>query len=1212
MAQYDGSIRIGTGIDEKGFKAGSKELEAGARSLAKSVSDSLGKGAKIALQKQTDAFVKMNQQYANQEQKVKDLGEKLHELQRTQIETPIFKETSRELSSTEKKLDNLYGTLRRLEAEGKENTAPYKQAIVQIDLYKKKVSELQNQLKELKYSGEAYQPADTSKVEQDIAAAEQKQMQMYTALQTAADALTQKTNERIAKEETVREKIAQEAAEEQRLAQIRINAVATNDEIIAKVERIKQIEQEIADLKAAGITEGYEDYDSRIRELEQLKQEVKDYANGTNEMQNSYKRLGQALTDLNGKLINIARIMMTVKQSFSSSDVNVSGYEKLQSSLGELGGIAIRAAETVKNAFATLKQGPTAVIHGLSSSLMNMANTVNSAMGSVLSGGLEKFGDGIGVVLGKLQQLASGIGSGISSALDIAKEKLAGFAGSVINTILHPFQMLKNVATTTLGGIANIIKGVLGSALEGLKNKAAGLAATIMNGIVHPFKTLQSVAKKAFNVIRSGISVVKKMGKAFSSIAGMAKKAFSSITSGTKKSSGLFSTFASRLKGIALSLLIFNWISKGFNAMISGMKKGFENLAGYSDSYAQSVQSMKNAMSTLGNQFAAAFAPIVQMVIPWINSLINSLTTAMTYVAQFIAVLGGKGTFTKAKQQQDAYNKSLGGTAKAADKARGALAKFDDLDVLQKQEDTSGGGGANETDPSDMFEEVEIEDKWENIADWFREMWENSDFYELGNLLGTKLAEALSSINWGPIKKAAEGIGKSIGTLINGFVETDNLGASIGQTIGNAISTGISGINAFLDNTHWDSVGVFIGEALNGLVNAISWEDIGNFFAEKWNAIFSVIGEAARTFEWSNFGLELSNGINTAISDFDWAESGARLGDLVKGILDTIIAFFENTNWQELGNNVATFIGSIDWTGLFEKLSQGIGAALGGLAAFLWGLIEDAWSNVISWWNEVAFEDGKFTITGLLNGIGEGLRNIGTWIYEHIFQPFIEGFKNAFGIHSPSTVMIEMGHFLMEGLFNGISSLVNKVVSVFEKLKNKIVGVWNTVKEKTTEIWAGIVNQIKKPINVILGFMETLSNGVIAAMNFMIQALNKLSFDVPDWIPGIGGKTFGFNLTELKEVSIPRLATGAVIRGGNPFMAILGDQPAGQTNIEAPLATIEKALENVMSRNGYAKESVPVTINLNYDGEIFARLSISDILSELDRQGYNVNVLGVT
>lgn len=77
-------------------------------------------------------------------------------------------------------------------------------------------------------------------------------------------------------------------------------------------------------------------------------------------------------------------------------------------------------------------------------------------------------------------------------------------------------------------------------------------------------------------------------------------------------------------------------------------------------------------------------------------------------------------------------------------------------------------------------------------------------------------------------------------------------------------------------------------------------------------------------------------------------------------------------------------------------------------------------------------------------------------------------------------------------------------------------------------------------------------------------------------------------------------------------MALLGDQPAGHTNIEAPLSTIEQAVENVMGRSGYGRESVPVTINLNYDGETFARLSISNILSELGRQGYNVDMLGVT
>ena len=193
----------------------------------------------------------------------------------------------------------------------------------------------------------------------------------------------------------------------------------------------------------------------------------------------------------------------------------------------------------------------------------------------------------------------------------------------------------------------------------------------------------------------------KPIKKEFDRMKNSADKAFKTASSGAKKSAGLFGTFASRLKGLALSLLIFNWITKAFNAMVAGMQKGFSNLAKYSAPLANSFQSLKNSLATLGNAFAAAFAPIVQMVIPYLNALINGIARAITYVAQFIAILGGKSTFIRAKKIQDSYNDSLNGTAAAAKKAAGALAKFDDLDVLQKQDDSGGGGGG--TQPKDMF-----------------------------------------------------------------------------------------------------------------------------------------------------------------------------------------------------------------------------------------------------------------------------------------------------------------------------------------------------------------------------------------------------------------------------------------------------------------------------------------------------------------------------
>ena len=70
---------------------------------------------------------------------------------------------------------------------------------------------------------------------------------------------------------------------------------------------------------------------------------------------------------------------------------------------------------------------------------------------------------------------------------------------------------------------------------------------------------------------------------------------------------------ATRLKGILLSLLIFNWITKGFNNMVNGMKKGFKNLVLYSEEYNKSISALKSANTQLQNSWAAALRSALLM-----------------------------------------------------------------------------------------------------------------------------------------------------------------------------------------------------------------------------------------------------------------------------------------------------------------------------------------------------------------------------------------------------------------------------------------------------------------------------------------------------------------------------------------------------------------------------------------------------------------------
>ena len=187
----------------------------------------------------------------------------------------------------------------------------------------------------------------------------------------------------------------------------------------------------------------------------------------------------------------------------------------------------------------------------------------------------------------------------------------------------------------------------------------------------------------------------------------------------------------------------------------------------------------------------------------------------------------------------------------------------------------------------------------------------------------------------------------------------------------------------------------------------------------------SRIREAIEAGDWQGVGSAFAGKLNEAINSWDPAATAQKLSNGIKNALDVAIGLLENTDWQQLGQKIATFIEEIDWSGIADKLFEAFGAAVGGLGSFLAGLFSDAWQAVKDWFNAYSFdEDGNFIISGFLKGIGDALVNIGTWIKEHIFDPFISGFKSAFGIQSngPATQMSESGDSVGQGILSGIAA----------------------------------------------------------------------------------------------------------------------------------------------------------------------------------------------
>jgi phage-related protein len=117
-------------------------------------------------------------------------------------------------------------------------------------------------------------------------------------------------------------------------------------------------------------------------------------------------------------------------------------------------------------------------------------------------------------------------------------------------------------------------------------------------------------------------------------------------------------------------------------------------------------------------------------------------------------------------------------------------------------------------------------------------------------------------------------------------------------------------------------------------------------------------------------------------------------------------------------------------------------------------------------------ETGANFIAGLLEGIVGGLKNIGTWIKENIFNPIVNWFKDLFGIHSPSTVFAEFGGYMMEGLKNGVNNAIEAVKKVVTKVWTTIKGVFSTVKTWFTNLFKGAWNGIKTAFSSVKTFFS--------------------------------------------------------------------------------------------------------------------------------------------
>lgn len=294
------------------------------------------------------------------------------------------------------------------------------------------------------------------------------------------------------------------------------------------------------------------------------------------------------------------------------------------------------------------------------------------------------------------------------------------------------------------------------------------------------------------------------------------------------------------------------------------------------------------------------------------------------------------------------------------------------------------------------------------------------------------------------------------------------------------------------------------------------------------------------------------------------------IAEVLGGVIDFIVGVFTG-DWEKA------------WEGI-KSIFSGVWNAIKDFYSGIWNILKSLVKNGIDYvkafikagweWIKLITSTVWNAIKGVLTTIWNGLKALVSTVFNAI-KTAISTVWN--GIKTVTSTVWNRIKTTVSGIWNGLKTTVS---SVFGNIKTTISNIWDSLKTKTTSIWNGIRDAIKSPINSIIGFINKMISGIVNAINAMTSALNSISFTVPSWIPGIGGNNFGLNISPITAPQIPMLASGAVIRGGDPFMAVLGDQRHGQTNIETPLPTMVKAFKQAMAESGGAGGDISVRVYL--------------------------------
>lgn len=216
-------------------------------------------------------------------------------------------------------------------------------------------------------------------------------------------------------------------------------------------------------------------------------------------------------------------------------------------------------------------------------------------------------------------------------------------------------------------------------------------------------------------------------------------------------------------------------------------------------------------------------------------------------------------------------------------------------------------------------------------------------------------------------------------------------------------------------------------------------------------------------------------------------------------------------------------------------------------------------------------------------------------LWENVLVPLVKFIIGNVAPQIASALSI-VGNVFLE-LFASVAEVVAGILKALGGVIDFIVGVftgdwkraWEGVKNIFKGVFEALVGIAKVPINGVIALINGMIRGIISGVNTAIGVLNHLKIKVPNWVPKIGGSTWGFTIPTMTAPQIPYLAKGTVVpRNAGEFAAILGDNKR-ETEVVSPLSTMKQAMMEALKESGNGGSGSPQYIVLNIDGNEFIR-----------------------